>query len=381
MKNYRMILTILFIVLYFGTIVVAQERLILLAVSEKADPAIKKAAMSLMNCPIFTALQACGGAADAQPVLTNSETLLSDTSFQQAAYNNLVIIGLPEQDILLQKCWGHQLGLRSGEIDVLGYGKWRGDFGIIESDRNPFLYSHRVKDHPYSTNIIKISGTSIAGVIQAVEAFRTGLLNGIVPAGQGQLVETSILDRKPDFVIPPPFPNELGEFYRIGWTQPNEIEYRAYIDLAGYQPERIWRIKYVKPKVFDNVSGESWVNGLHRLSYGNAVTVAVFVSTDEAKKTWNALGQSNGAKLETLDSFVCYRFEQPTDEAFDKSYGDIRYFVLKNHLIAVSLPQHQTLLLLKDYEPTVISAYSPTCPCLRTVIENTKPVVITNQPL
>jgi hypothetical protein len=348
MKNYRTILTVLIIVLFFETFSIAQERLILLAVSEKADPAIKKAAASLIDCPVFTALAACGGASDTQPVTTDSETLLPDSAFQRAAYNNLVIIGLPDQDALLRKCWGHQIGLRSGELEVLGYGKWKGDFGTVECDRNPFLYSHRVKDHPYSTNIVKISGTSIAGVVQAVEAFRTGLLNGIVPAGQGQLIETSILDRKPDFVTPPPFPNELGEFHRIGWTQPNEIEYRAYIDLAGYQPEKLWRIKYVKPKVFDNVSAESWVHGLHRLSYGNAVTVAFFASADEAKKTWNALGQSNGAKLETLNSFECYRFEQPTDEAFDKSYGDVRYFVSEKYLIAVSLPQEQILLLLKN---------------------------------
>ncbi|MDR2115276.1 MAG: hypothetical protein LBP87_02735 [Planctomycetaceae bacterium] len=350
-KNYQIVLTILFIVLFFETFAVAQERRILLAVSENADPAIKKAATSLMNCSVFSALKACGGATDAQPILTDSETLLPDASFQRAAYNNLVIVGLPDQDMLLRKCWGHQIGLRNGEIEVLGYGKWKGDFGTVESDRNPFLYSHRVKDHPYSTNIIKISGTSVAGVLRAVEAFRTGLLNGIVPAEQGQLTETSILDRTPDFVIPPPLPNEIGEFYRIGWIQPNEIEYRAYIDLAGYQPERIWRIKYVKQKVFDNVSGESWVNGLHRSSYGNAVTVAVFASADEAKKTWNALSQSKDAKHETLDLFTCYRFEQPTDEAFDKSYGDVRYFVLKNHLITVSLPQQQTLLLLKNYKP------------------------------
>ncbi|MDR2439819.1 MAG: hypothetical protein LBE12_10680 [Planctomycetaceae bacterium] len=351
MKNYRIILTVLFIVLFFETIVDAQERRILLVVSENADPAIKKAATGLMNCPVFTAFKACGGTTDSQPITTNSETLLPDAAFQHAAYNNLVIIGLPDQDVLLRKCWGHQIGLRSGEIEVLGYGKWKGDFGTVESDRNPFLYSHRVKDHPYSTNIIKISGTSVAGVVQAVEAFRTGLLNGIVPAGQGQLIETSLLDRRPDFVVPPLLPNELNGFYRIGWIQPNEIEYRAYIDLAGYQPERIWRIKYVTQKVFDNVSGENWVHGLHRLSYGNAVTVAVFTSAEEAKKTWNALGQSKGANYETLDSFVCYQFEQPTDEAFDKSYGDIRYFVLENHLIAVSLPRQQTVLLLKNYKP------------------------------
>ncbi|MDR0337130.1 MAG: hypothetical protein LBI18_08580 [Planctomycetaceae bacterium] len=350
MKNYRTILTVLMIVLFFETFAIAQERQILLAVSEKADPAIKNAVVRLKNCSVFTALTACGGAADTQYVTIDSETLLPDSAFQQAAYNNLVIVGLPDQDALLQKCWGHQIGLRSGEIEVLGYGKWKGDFGTVECDRNPFLYSLRIKDHPYSTNIIKISGTSVAGVIQAVEAFRNGLLNGIVPAGQGKLIETSILDCKPDFVVPPSLPNELDEFRQIGWTQPNEIEYRAYIDLAGYQPEKLWRIKYVKPKIFDNVSGESWVHGLHRLSYGNAVTIAQFASAEEATKTWNALGQSNGAKLETLNSFECYRFEQPTDEAFDKSYGDVRYFVSEKYLIAVSLPQQQTELLLKNYK-------------------------------
>jgi hypothetical protein len=321
-----------------GTFTTAQERQILLAVSKDADPAVKKAALNLIGSPVFSALESCGGAAAAKPVPVSSEKLLPDSAFKDAAYNNLVIVGLPDQDLLLKKCWGHQIRLSPGEVEVLGYGKWKGDFGTVECDRNPFLYSQQVKDNLYSTLIIKISGTSVAGVVRAAEAFRSGLLNGIIPAGPGSLAEPSLLDRQPDFIIPPRLPDKLGEFINAGWTQPSEMEYRAYIDLAGFEPAKIWRIKYLKPKVFDDVSGEGWVNGLHRLAYGNAVTVAEFASEEEAKKTWDALGQSNGAEQETIDNFICYRFKQPTDEAFDKSYGDVRYFVSGKHLIAVSLP-------------------------------------------
>jgi hypothetical protein len=334
--------------LFFETRAMAQERQILLTVSRNADPAIKKAALSLKDCSVFVTLELSGAASDAQFIPMASERLLPDSEFKLAAYNNLVIVGLPEQDVLLKKCLGHQIALRSGEVESLGYGKWKGDFGTVECDRNPFLYSHKVKDNPYSTLIIKISGTSVAGVVKAVDAFRAGMLNGIVPAGQGELVETTILDRQPEFIVPPLLPDRLDEFYRVGWTQPNEMEYRAYLDLAGFEPKQLWRIKYLSKNVFDDVSGEGWNNGLHRLAYGNAVTIAEFNSEQEAKETWNSFNKSNGAVLETIENFQCYRFAQPTDEAFDKSYGDVRYFVSGKKLIAVSLPKTQTLLLIKE---------------------------------
>ncbi len=334
----KKLILILFAALIGGT-GLAAERQILVATSAEADPAIRKAAQSLAGAPVFEALARCGAATSARPVPVASESLLPDSAFQQAAYNHLVLVGLPDQDALLDKCRGHQIGLRPGAFEVLGYGSWKGDFGTVECDWNPFLYSRRVKDNPYTTVIIKISGTSVPGVLRAVEAFKQGLLNGIVPAGQGGTVtEPSLLDRKPDPTPPPEFPRQLGSLIQAGWTQPNEIEYRAYLDQAGFAPERLWRIKYLAPKALDDVSGRAWVNGLHRLAYGNAVTIAEFATPEQAAKTLAAIGNWKEAKPWSVAGKSGFEFEQPKDEAFPESYGKVRYLALGRRLYLLSVP-------------------------------------------
>lgn len=324
-----------------------EQKQILIAVSEDADDVVKKIAQTLKDAPLFDVLEKVGAASSKTPIPIASEKLLDDRAFPQAAYNHLVLVGLPDQDELLKKCWGHQIGLRPGEVNVRGYGNWKGDIGTVECDWNPFLYSHKVKDNSFTTLCIKISGTSVKGVEKAIKAFKSGMLNGIVPAGEVELVEESILDMKPDFVAPPEFPNAVGPFFQTGWTQPSAMEYRAYIDLAGFEPTRLWRIKYLEPKVFDDVSAKAWVNGLHRLAYGNSVTLVEFASEEEASKTLEVLGKQRGAQSETVDGLSCVRFAQDTDHVMETSYGEIRYIVFDNKLFAVSLPKEFVKDILK----------------------------------
>lgn len=319
---------------------------ILIAVSKDADPAVKKAALSLKDAPLFDVLEKVGAARSKTPAQIDGEKLLEDKAFSQAAYNHLVLVGLPDQDALLKKCRGHQIGLHPGAVNVRGYGNWKGDIGTVECDWNPFLYSHKVKNNEFTTLCIKISGTSAKGVEKAVEAFKSGLLNGIVPAGEVEPVEESILDMKPDFVAPPDFPDRVGPFFRAGWTQPSAMEYRAYIDLAGFEPRRLWRVKYLKPNVFEDVSAKAWVNGLHRLAYGNAVTLVEFASEEEASKTLEGLGKSRGAQSESIDGLSCVLFAQDTDHVMETSYGEIRYLASGKYLAAVSLPKENARWIL-----------------------------------
>jgi len=345
MKPASILFSFLFLV---SSLSFAEERRILIAVSDNASPAVKDAAKSLAGAPLFASLAKVGGAASATPEFVSSESLLPDNAFNTAAYNHLIVVGLRDEDPLLEKCWGNQIGLRKGAIDTLGYGHWKGGFGTVECDRNPFLYSHKVKDNPYTTNIVKISGTSVVGLVEAVKAFNTGLLNGIVPVGKIELVEPSILDRQPDFIAPPTMPERLGEMVRCGWTQIREEEYRAYYDLADCRPSRIWRIKYLAPKCFDNVSGRAWVEGLHRMAYGNAVSIVQFDTNEDAVKTLDAVAKARNAKAETVGETKCVRFDQPVDTAFEESYGEIRYFVKGNKLFAVSLPERELAELIKS---------------------------------
>ncbi len=317
----------------------AEQKQILVVVSKDADKAVKKAALTLKDAPLFDVLEKCGAASSKMPVPIGSEKLLDDTAFPQAAFNHLVLVGLPEQDDLLKKCRGYQIGLHPGEVNVRGYGHWKGDIGTVECDWNPFLYSHKVKTNPFTTLCVKISGTSVKGVLKAVEAFTSGLLNGIVPAGEIELVEESILDMKPDFVAPSGFPATAGPFFQAGWTQPSAMEYRAYIDFAGFEPKRLWRVKYLEPKVFDDVSAKAWVNGLHRLAYGNAITFVEFASEEEASKTLEGLGKSRGARSETLNGRPCVCFAQDTDHVMEESYGEVRYILSGKYLAVVSLPK------------------------------------------
>ena len=327
------------------TAVAAEKPKILICTDPSLAPEIGEAARSLLtveNARPLAALVGCR-AADETPQRIESASLLPDAAFNQAAFNHLVVIGRPDQDPLQAKVRGHQAKVdpAAREFYRLGYGRLQGDIGYVECDWNPFLYSEKVKNNPFTTVVIKISGTSDAGVLAALKAFQSGLLNGIVAVGEPVRPERSLLDYLPVNDAPPALPERIGNLTRAGYTQPDGVEYRAWLEWSGVEPEQLWRIKYLADGVYDDVSPAAWVNGLHRLAYGNAVTIAEFASAEQVAQLRNALLKRNGAKngkLGTLDAII---FDQPTDEAFDRSYGKVAYVMLGRRAAAVSLPEAQ----------------------------------------
>ena len=319
-----------------------QKKILAVSIPETAEYSaelLKKNAGSLLE-----ALEKSGAASGKREAVSSAE-LLKKEGFEKAAYNHLVLVGRKSGDPLLEKCWGHQAAIDSETKTFyrLGYGTLRGDIGYVECDWNPFLYSNKVRTNAFTTVIVKISGTSDAGVRAALEAFRKGLLNGIVPAGKVERVTKSILDRDPDSTPPPNLPRKVraGErnAYLSGWTQPSEEEYRAFLDVAGVMPRRMWRVKYLADGALEDVSARAWVNGLHRLAYGNSVMIAEFADASSAEKTFRALSRVRGAKREKVGYLELVTFDQPRDEAFDKSYGKIHYLRKGALLYAVSLPE------------------------------------------
>ena len=327
------------------TAVAAEKPKILICTDPSLAPEIGEAARSLLtveNARPLAALVGCR-AADETPQRIESASLLPDAAFNQAAFNHLVVIGRPDQDPLQAKVRGHQAKVdpAAREFYRLGYGRLQGDIGYVECDWNPFLYSEKVKNNPFTTVVIKISGTSDAGVLAALKAFQGGLLNGIVAVGEPARPESSLLDYLPANEVPPALPDRIGNLTRAGYTQPDGVEYRAWLEWSGVEPEQLWRIKYLADGVYDDVSPAAWVNGLHRLAYGNAVTIAEFASPEDTAQLKAALQKRQGAKTGKLGSFDAVIFDQPTDEAFDRSYGKVAYVVLGRRAAAISLPEAQ----------------------------------------
>ncbi len=339
---------ILSVVLFFlAAWLSAGEKEILICTAAGASAEIKKAAGTLADSLPLKALRKCGAAVDTV-TQADSASLLSKEQFKTAAYNTLVIVGLKVQDPLLTKCWGHQAAIDTGKKQFyrLGYGTLSGDIGYVECDWNPFLYSNAVRTNKFTTLCIKISGTSEKGVLMAIEAFKKGLLNGIVTDGNIQREKQTLLDLDPLNDMPPQLPQNLTDdkftAYLAGWTQPDASEYRAYLDWGDREPVKMWRIKYLANKVFDDVSGEAWVKGLHRLAYGNAVTIAEFASPEDVSMVLAGISKQNGAASATLGVVKVVAFNQPVDAAFKQSFGKIYYAPSGKYLIASSLPEKAT---------------------------------------
>lgn len=328
-----------------GLLAVAAEKPnILICTDPSLPPEVASAARELLkleNARPLAALAACGAGEKAEAA--ESVSLLPDSAFNRAAFNHLVVIGRPDRDPLQAKVRGHQAKVDPADREFyrLGYGRMRGDIGYVECDWNPFLYSEKVKNNPFTTVVVKISGTSDAGVLAALNAFREGLLNGVVAVGTPERPETSLLDYLPSPVPPPVFPDRIGPLTLAGYTQPDGVEYRAWLEWGGAEPKQLWRIKYLADGVYNDVSPAAWVNGLHRLAYGNAVTLAEFETPEAAKRVKEALMKRRGAKAGKMGGLDAVVFDQPTDEAFDRSYGKVAYVTRGRHVAAVSLPENE----------------------------------------
>ncbi len=354
---HRVYIVIALLFLAAAAFAATPQREILIVAGEHASPAIVAAADALAKelPPVLAALQATQGVTGVERV--TSERVLKD--YNLAAFNHLVVIGLPS-DPLMKKVWEHYAAVDEGAktLYAQGWGYLQGDLGYLEADRNPFLHSRRIKEAPFETVLFKISGTSEAGVLAALTAFKTGLFNGIVPAGAWKRPKTTILDLDPQ---PAPSPLQLADAVAFndakgaavraplaGWSQVPGNEYRAYIDVAGAEPTGVWRYKYLLPGALDHAQTPGWMAGFHRMAYGNAVTIAAFATPDAAQKTAEAIGTTGGwHKLKPLAGLPCWQANQPTDENMALPLGTITLTWKGPYLLMTSLPNEAVPELLQ----------------------------------
>ena len=327
----------------------APRRQILICVSDAASPAIRQAADDLFaHAAEVPVLKALIQTQQAGPVVrASSEAVLKN--YDRAAYNHLVVIGLPSHDPLVTKVWEHYATVDEPkrEIYAQGWGALMGNLGYVEADRNPFLHSRKIREAPFETILVKLSGTSEAGVLAAVNAFaQDAVLNGLIPAGPFTRPRTTLLDMDPLTVRPGvPLPafvtgEAAGKPWPLaGWTQVPANEYRAFIDTAGVEPLRAWRVKYLQPGVLEDAGVKGWMGGLHRMAFGNALTLAEFASPEQANRAAQAIGQSKGWRvLDKRPGHLAWQADQPTDEVMAESLGKVTVFATGPFLILSTLP-------------------------------------------
>jgi hypothetical protein len=131
-----------------------------------------------------------------------------------------------------------------------------------------------------------------------------------------------------------------------GWTQVPANEYRAYLDVAGFEPLKIWRYKYMEPHALDRVGIPGWMAGFQRMAFGNVVNVVEFPSSDQATKTAIAIGNSSGwTRSSLLEGTDAWQADQQTDELLSVCLGQVFAFAHGNYLILSSLPVVATLAI------------------------------------
>jgi hypothetical protein len=337
--------------LSLGAAAQAPQHQILICVSDNAPESVRDIAQEIAShpdqIPLLKALEKTNHANGIH--LQSSEALLKDKNL--AAYNNLIVIGLPGADPLIDKVWDHYatIDTRNKTLYAQGWGYLAGDLGYIESDRNPFLHSQNIKSAPFETVLVKISGTSKAGLRAAAAAFWRGLINGIVPAGNWTRPESTILDLDPNI---DPCPLTFPEGAPIaGWTQVPANEYRAYADIGPAEPVHVWRIKYLPADALDQVAMVGWLNSLQRMAWGNAVTVAEFQTADLATKTATAIGRSHGFTHVGDRQSLVWTAKQPAaplkpgdprdDESLPNPPGTMTCSVLGKYVLLSSLPSEE----------------------------------------
>ena len=303
----------------------------------------------------YPALKALIATQSAGPLIrTSSEQLLKDSlkHYNHAALNHLVILGLKSQDPLLTKCWEHYATVDESArtLYAQGWGLFQGDLGYLESDRNPFLHSRNIKIAPFETVLIKLSGTSEAGVLAAVAAARGGLLNGIVPVGKWQRPEQTLLDLDPVVAAPAlslakTLHTPEGSALLAGFSQAPANEYRAILNTTGTEPSGVWRYKYLVPKAFDDVAIRGWMSGLHRMAFGNAVTVIAFANDKEAAAATLKIG-AHWKKIALAPGQTAWQGQQPKDELMPEPLGTMTTWSHGRYVLLSSLPTAQLSELL-----------------------------------
>ena len=136
----------------------ATARGLKICVSATAPPAVKEAANQVLSAAATQPLLAILSETKPPGKLTDSETLMNDP-VDARAFDHLVVIGLPG-DPLIQAAWQHKALASEKGFYIFGFGNLRGNVGYVESDRNPFLHSSRIKMTPYETEVVTLTGST-----------------------------------------------------------------------------------------------------------------------------------------------------------------------------------------------------------------------------
>jgi hypothetical protein len=229
------------------------------------------------------------------PLLAGSSDLARN-NFEQLWFNHLILVGLPN-DPIIRAAWQREARFEQGESYIFGFGHLRGDIGYIESDRSPFLHSAYVRQAPFETQVITITGSTPSGIRVALDAFlQKSLINGVIAAPGWVRGKPCLLDRDPlaPGDAPPDAPERMGDLSLIGWTQAAEDEYRGVLADCGVSPSAIWRAKYYRRGFWDSPgaagSFDNYAAGLHRRAYGNTLWLAKFSSEAEASFATKRIG-------------------------------------------------------------------------------------------
>ncbi|NLB68572.1 MAG: hypothetical protein GX804_02645, partial [Lentisphaerae bacterium] len=301
MKIIHCIFLLFLLSLLFAYSSVADTKHILVGADSNSPVLISNICDAVVSskAPLFTALRHAGSFEGMKRYYGIQGEPADKGVWNHQALNHLVIIGVPEEGKAAARTQGFTYGIdvEKKEMNRIGVGHFRGDIGTVETLFNPYLYSNRFDDNPFSTLLVRISGTTEKGVALAAKAFLRGMINGVVLGEGVERVESTILDQNPTTKAPPKIPVTLSHgdesFQVAGWSQCPENEYRAYLDYgAERKPLHVWRVKYFSKGCLDDVSGTAWVNGPHIMAWGNAVTISEFSDSKDAVRAFKGLRES-----------------------------------------------------------------------------------------
>ncbi|MGI6495163.1 MAG: hypothetical protein ACOX5G_03590 [Kiritimatiellia bacterium] len=328
---------------------IPQRQIWLYAASDApAEVRLARDSLATDGAPFLSALAATQGTTGtilADDFHANPPKPGRDTTWLRQAFNHIVLVGLPG-DPVMARTKGFVFGIdeRKREVYSLGFGRFQGDIGVVEVSFNPYLYHDHVFDNPFSTLMVRLSGTTPEGVSLALDAFRNGLIHGIVPGPGARRIETSILDRDPDIAPPPAVPPCLAdahgeEYVMAGWMQCPESEYRAFLDWgAKRQPTRLSRIKYFARDSLGRADAKAWVDGPFEKSWGNAVTIVDFADEADAAAVFGRVRKEvREAQDATVGEHPAFALPFPKDEAQDVP-GRTVFILGGARLVLASLP-------------------------------------------
>jgi len=273
-----------------------------IAVSATAPPMVQQAADRVLQAtpqhPLLSIL-ASGG----KPTQVEDTQALLSGPLNNRALTNLIVIGLSD-DPLVKACSQREARFdQGGVVYVFGFGYFQGDVGLIESERNPFLYSSPVAKAPYSAHVLVLTGSTPAGVALAVDAFlQSEIINGVAVAVAFQRPKRCLVEASPwtpAFLPPPGIAPPSSTWKQIGITLIGGTELSGALEEGGELPVGGVKVKYWRPGAWTGAGSDfsfrHFSTGLHRRSAGNCIAVFQFATPMAAAKAAPGIAQT--AKL------------------------------------------------------------------------------------